>query len=52
MTASVHDLERIWRLILDGAVCLTGAESGSVSLFDKARGLVLYLIGVGFLKDY
>lgn len=52
MTGSVHDLERTWWLILEGAMRLTGAEVGNISLVDKARGVVSHLTGVGFPKDY
>ena len=52
MTGSVHDLEQTWRLILDGAMRLTGAEAGNISLVDEARGKVTNLIQIGFPENY
>ena len=48
MTGSVRDSEQTWRLILDGALRLTGAEAGNISRVDEAGGMLIDMAQQGF----
>jgi GAF domain-containing protein len=48
MTGSLRDSDQIWRLMLDGALHLTGAEAGNISLVDTIGNKLTDIVQHGF----